>query len=801
MCSAMSASYCQSSGKISGRVMNDNKPFHDATATLLSLKDSAVIKVSLTNKDGFFEFDKLNPGRYIVLVSATGFKKLRSGQLEINGASDMQAGELNLIPLQKTMSGVTVTASRPLIEHKIDRTIVNVDASITNIGATALEILEKSPGVSVDKDGNISLKGKEGVMISIDGKPSQLSGPDLANFLRSMNSSQIDQVEIMTNPPARYDAAGNAGVINIRTRKNRSMGYNATISAGYMQGRYPKGNEGLNFNYREGKINFFGNIGHNYRKTFETLTIQRNIKNDNSLQLENYFDQDGHKIVKGHSLSIKMGLDYSITKNSTVGIVLNSMSGPNTVRNRNRTEIFNPSKELQSVTFANVINDSKWQNFSGNMNFRTLIKKKNEVSADIDYMNYKLDIKQFMENAIFDASGSPVRNADSLTGTLPQYIEVYSGRMDYLHPINKSSRFEAGAKLSIVKTDNDANYDSIQNGVLVHDYNRSNHFVYNENIAAAYINLNTSLTKKLSGQFGLRLENTHSNGKQLTTGSNFTRNYTSLFPTVFFQYKAGENNIYGFNYGRRIRRPDYGSLNPFIKFIDRYTYNKGNPDLKPQYSNSVELSHSFKNYLVTTINYSVTDDIIQNVIEQKGQEAYQTSQNIASMKQYGLSVSFNKQMNKWWNNSLNVNLFNNNFKGMVNFAEVDFKATNLTISGTQQFKLKKTLTAELNGKYRSSTLMGVLMTRPVGAISIGLSQQVMKTKGTFRISLRDVFYSQKMKASIKYGNVDATFQEVNDSRVIALNFSYRFSKGKGNAQKKRSSGSANEESERIGIDQ
>jgi len=286
-------------------------------------------------------------------------------------------------------------------------------------------------------------------------------------------------------------------------------------------------------------------------------------------------------------------------------------------------------------------------------------------------------------------------------------------------------------------------------------------------------------------------------GNQLTTGERFNRHYTSLFPTTYFQYKANDKNNFSLNYGRRIRRPDYGSLNPFIRFIDRYTFSQGNPNLKPQFSNNIELTHTYKNFLTTTLNYTATDDIIQSVIEQKGQEAYQTVQNIASLRQVGLAVGMNKQMNTWWTNNINLNVFHNNYQGIVNTAPIDFSATSFVVSATQQFKLNKTLTAELNGRYRSESLMGVLRAKPMGTLAIGFSQQVMKNKGT----LRDVFYSQRMKAIIKYGNVDAAFQEVGDSRVVALGFSYRFNKGKNSPQRKRTAGSANEEQERIGVEQ
>ena len=542
--SFITATVAQQAGKISGRIMTNEKGADGATVALLRARDSATIKLSLSNKEGYFVFENVATGKYVVSATAVGHKKSFSQAVELTpGNSVVTITTINLVPVAKALTGVSVTATRPLVEHKIDRTIVNVDASVTNIGSSALDILEKSPGITVDKDGNISLKGKEGVMVTIDGRPTQLSGADLANLLRSMNSNQMDQVEIMTNPPARYDAAGNAGIINIKTKKTNTDGYNGSLTLGYIQGRYPKTNEGFNFNFRKGKVNLFTNLSHNYRKGFETLTIQRNLLGNNSNQLENYFDQRGDKIASGNAYSAKIGIDYFATKKTTFGVVLNRMSSPRSVINKNRTDILTASKELQNVTLATVDNNSNFQNYSGTLNFRTVLNPKGrELTADLDYMTYDADNSLFMENGYYNAAGGSLNKADTLTGSLPQKIDVYSGRIDYVHPLNKKTKIEAGIKSSIVNTDNDANYDSIQYGRIVHDFNRSNHFVYRENINAAYLNLSSSLTKKLSAQFGLRLENTNARGNQLTTGETFTRDYTSLFPTAYFQYKANEKN-------------------------------------------------------------------------------------------------------------------------------------------------------------------------------------------------------------------------------------------------------------------
>ncbi|HVK96888.1 MAG TPA: TonB-dependent receptor, partial [Flavisolibacter sp.] len=795
-------SFAQQNVTIFGSVTDANhKIIESATVSLLNAKDTSIVKFTVADKEGRYILDNVSPGKYYIAFTAVGYSKSLSQLLEITGSEskvDIPSAILEALP--KSLGNVTVTARKPLIEQKIDRTVVNVEASVTNVGATALEVLEKSPGITIDKDGNISLKGKEGVMVMIDGRPTQLGGTDLANLLRNMNSNQLEQIEIMTNPPARFDAAGNAGVINIKTKKNKAAGYNGSATVGFTQGRYPRSNEGFNFNYKEGKVNVFSNLSHNYRRNINTLTIQRNLLNSNTKDLENYFDQRADMVNQGNSYSGKIGVDYFANKKTSFGIVLNGFSSPSTFRNRNKTMISNPSKDVESVTRATVDNTSDWKSYSSNFNFRTLLDTTGrELTSDVDLIVYDSKNGQVMINSYFNAAGNGSRKADTLHGSLPQNIKIKSGRIDYFHPIKNGAKFEAGIKSSIVTTDNNARYDSIQYGRIIHDFGRSNYFIYEENINAAYVNLSTPLSKKINAQLGLRLENTNAKGNQLTTGEEFDRHYSQLFPTAYFQYKANDKNNIGFNYGRRIRRPNYESLNPFIRFLDRYTYQQGNPNLKPQLSNNIELSHTYKNFLTTTINYSTTNDILQMVVEQKGQEAYAKQDNIASLKQIGIAISANAPINKWWTNSIYVNVFNNHFKGTVNNEPISFSAISLSLNGSQQFKLSKTLTGELSGFYRSAGIEGVIRIQPMGMLSAGFSQQVLKNLGTIRLTVRDIFLTQKTDATIKYGNVDASFQEVRDSRVLNIGFTYRFSKGKINGQKKRTNGSASEEQNRVGV--
>ena len=684
-------STAQGTGKITGQVKEnaDKKTeLTGITLTLLRAKDSATVKITAAASDGSYAFEYIQPGDYLVMATKTGFKKAYSGVATPTADNPEAIVPALILEIQtKAMAGVTITAQKPQVEFKADRMIVNVEASISNTGNSALEVLEKSPGITVDKEGVITLKGKAGAQVYVDGRPVQMQGQELLNYLRSMNASQMDQVEIMSNPPARYDAEGTAGIINIKTKKTRTAGMNGSFNAAASQGRYGKYNGGYNFNYRVNKVNLYSTANFGYRKNYEILTIQRRIREENNGTIENYFEQRADEIEKGYSYNGKIGMDYFANKNTTLGFVFNGARSVNDDEKENVTNIFNNAKELRNITLAGVDNNSDWKNYSANVYFRRALDSTGrEITSDLDYATYNSIYDQFMINSYFDENHTSIAKSDSLLGSLPQNISIYSGRIDYLHPLKGGAKFEAGIKSSIVETDNNAQYDSIQNGIMVHDIWRSNHFIYKENINAGYVNWSGNLSKKLQAQIGLRLENTQSKGRQITTGENFDRSYTQLFPTAYFQYKLTKDHNLGLNYGRRIRRPNYSSLNPFIRYIDRYTYSKGNPNLQPQFGHNIELTHNYKNVISTTINYGYNHNLIQTVIEQDGQETFSTQANIASMHQVGLSISTNNRITPWWTSNVFINIFYNRFEGLVNNHQMENSGARMAMSGSQQFK-------------------------------------------------------------------------------------------------------------------
>lgn len=787
-------------GKIRGAVIDGNtKTIESATIALLRAADSSVAKMSVADKTGKFEFDNIAAGRYFVSISATGHSKGYSEVVEITpGQTEITLKTIELEPDAKSIGGVTVSSKRPAIEQKPGKMIVNVDASPTNSGLNALELLEKSPGVSVDNDGNISLKGKQGVMILVDGKQTYMSGTDLANLLKNMPSSNLDQIEIMTNPPAKYDAAGNSGIINIKTKKSIIKGMNGNLNLGYTQGKYGRTNNGLNLNYRNNKVNIFGGYNAGTWEGYNRLTINRNFY-DNGV-LDGSSDQLSRTHFEGVYHSLKAGVDYYFSKKDILGIVVNGNFNKGDENPWSKSNLRDPNGDILYKLHSQSDNTRKFAGITTNLNYKhSFDSTGREISADLDYANYNSRNNTRLITESYDAFDVKNGNNVVLQGRIPSFINIYSGKVDYVHPFKSGLKLEAGIKASYVKTDNQVNYIRDEGAGWEAD-GRSNHFIYTENINAAYAIFSRTV-KKWNLSAGLRVENTNSKGHQVTTDSVVNRHYTNLFPNLGVGYDMNDKNQFSLSYSRRVSRPDYESLNPFIFFLDSLTYGKGNPYLQPQFTHNVEASHTFHRFLTTTVNYSLTNDIITQLLRNaEGRKTFQTRENFNKMKQFGLAVMANFPVTKWWNTNIYTNVFNNHYTGVytdngVN-TELDIQFTSFMGNLTNTFTFGKGWSAELSGFYRSKGVDGLIVANKMYAVNSAISKQILKKKGTLKAGIRDIFWTQQFSGYAKYGDVDAVIANRRDSRQFNITFNYRF--GKTNiAPARRKNGGAADEQNRV----
>ena len=795
-------------GKITGSVKDASmKGIHSATVSLLKAKDSSVTKFVATGKDGEYEFFSIADGKYFVSVSSVGYAKVASAPFEVSSSSSsINVPALVVSEQVKDMGGVTVTAKKPFIEARPDKTIVNVDASPTSAGATVLELLEKSPGITVDNDGNISLRGKAGVIIMIDGKPTYLSSTDLANLLKNMPASQLEQIEIMTNPSAKYDAAGNSGIINIKTKKGRASGFNGSIMAGITTSFFkagdalyvtPKSQNSINFNYRKNKFNFFGNYNPNVYNGRGNLNIERRFFDDNG-NIAGYSDIATRFKFGNNNHSLKVGVDFFADKKNTFGVVasgfmFNGHPTPVTVNT-----LSDANHEETSSMVSLTENKIDFNNFSGNFNYRHVFDTAGtELTVDLDYIGYRNTSDMLLTTEFYDNMHQQSSDPLLLKGHLPSDINIYSIKSDYTHPF-KGGRVEAGIKSSYVKNNNIVDYQRLNADKWVPD-SRSNQFIYDENINAAYVTVNKQL-KKWTLQGGLRVENTIAKGYQVTNDSTFKRNFTDLFPNAYITYTINQKNSLTLSYGRRITRPNYQDLNPFTYFLDSLSYRQGNPYLLPQFTNNVELTHTFNGKIITTLNYNNTTDVISQIFKQNSQTkiVYFTADNVAKFINMGISITAPMTITKWWNTNFFTNIYNNHYKGIYNAEPLDISYTSFMVNITNTFTIKQGFSLELSGFYRGKGVDQLTINQPIYQMSIGGQKNILKNKATVRLNIRDPFAWQEYRGVTEYGNIYAKIHNKFDARQVTATFTYRFGKNIQQPPQRRRNSATQDEQNRVG---
>ncbi len=786
---------------IQGKILDkENKPQEFVNILLLNAADSTLHKGTITDVNGDFLFEDIANGKYLVAASMVGYKKTYTETFELNETnSTYSVGEVLFLEDAENLDAAMVYGQKPFIEHQLDKTVVNVENSIISAGSTALEVLQRSPGIMIDKDGNITMKGKPGVTIMIDGKPTYLSMQDLNNMLKSMPADQLEKIELITNPSAKYDAAGTGGIINIVMKKNTMLGVNGRVNAGYTQGVYPKFNGGANLNYRSEKWNFFGSYNANQRNGFWDMDLVRRFKNGDVL--ENVYSQKSHNPSSSFGQNSKIAIDFYPNKKHTIGIFVNGMFNTDNSAGSNITSIYTDEEQTNRVGYTQTLNEvnSKWKNISGNLNYKWNIDSTGkELSFNGDYATYSNATDQYYETKYYDSSGTVYGLTDILTSNLPSEVAVYSAKLDYLHPIGEKMKFEAGLKSSYVSTDNNAQFFNEVNGTDYVDSSKTNHFLYEENINAGYLNFSSSLGKKWTGQFGIRAEQTVSKGTQITIDSIFTRNYLNFFPSAFFNYKANPKHEFTISYSRRIDRPDYQSLNPFLYFLDPYTYMKGNVNLLPQYTDAYELSHTFMGFMNTSISYSHTTGVMTHVSEQNDSTHvnFATMANLRSLDNYGFSTTLPIPITKWWMSMNFINVFYNRYKGEISDVSFDVGRPAWMINSTNTITMKNGWSGEIGFFYMAKQVHGIFFMNPMSNLSFGIQKKLFKDKGMLKLSASDILYMSRWSGAVKFNNMDTEMYTRNDTRTFSINFSYKFGNSKSQYQRKNSG--ASDELDRIG---
>ena len=796
---ACGASFAQKNSKLSGKVVDEKgQALAFAVVKVLNSPDTTIVKSGSTNVDGEFIFDQLKEGNYRLSVSMMGHKTKKTESFALTG--DLKLPSIVLNGEAKQLKEVSVQGRKPYVEHQIDKTVLNVENSIVSSGSTALEVLEKAPGVQIDRQSEqIKLNNKSGVTVMIDGKTNFLSGADITTLLSNMSSDQIATIELITNPSSKYDAAGNAGIINIKLKRNKAYGTNGTLSLNGGQGIMPdsptdlaRAGLNLNLNHREGKWNIFGNgtvaRKASFNNTFLTRTTFAN-------GLASAFTQDFDRKNKGVGFQGKLGADYYASEKTVFGVMIDANTVKTKLNNFSNTLI----NEVQSnVASSNSVlqdaySNSPANNLTANFNIKHDFDKTGKnISFDVDYSNFN-NKKDEQFNARYLNQGGQQTNTTLLRNNTDANIDIFAAKTDFTLPINKTMKFETGLKSSYVVTNNDFISEQFLSGSWQNDPNKSNNFIYKENINAIYGNFSKEW-KVWQVQLGLRAEHTHSNGNSITSNKEVDRNYLSFFPTVFVNQKLNENNNIRYSYSRRVDRPNYQQLNPFSFYMDPYAVDQGNPYLKPQFTDNFEVSYGYKQ-VSFSLNYADTRDMITQISQQDEVTRIVSviRQNLGRAQNYSAGVYFPVKVAKWWNMQNNASVYYNKFED-GNLEGAAFRASKVAynFNTNQTFILPQNFTVEVSFWYSSPKVSGVEQTTIAQyALNAGIQKSLLNKKLKLRLNMDDILLTNYWKGALEYQNVNLQVTNRYTSRRANFSISYGF--GNQNVKSARSRNTATDD--------
>jgi len=761
---------------ISGKVIDvDSKPIQSVTVSLLNAADSSLVKVEITNLNGEFKFPTSVSGAYLLSYTNAGYEKKYSDAFILTEGNEIVLPTVKLAQLTKKLQEVVVTSKKPIVEIKADRTIFNVENSITATGNNALEMLKKSPGVQVDNDDKISMNGKNGVKIYIDGKMLQMDEKSVSEYLKSITSNDMEAIEMITNPGAKYDAAGNAGIINIKLKKNKKFGTNGNASLGYIQGILPKGNAAVSLNYRDKKINVFSNVTGNIGERYQTINLERR-------QADTVFDMRSTQISSNTGINGKAGFDYFINKKNTVGFMANASSSDRDWNNKANTLIYyEPTMQLVKTLVATNAVPHTSTNANFNSNYRYADTTGKEINVDADYGLFRSKSNSFQPNRYYDINNNFLSEAIYRNST-PVNIDIYSLKADVEQKLGKG-KIGYGVKSSYVITQNAFEFYNVLGGNDTKVLEKSNKFKFKENINAAYVTYQRQLNSKIDLQAGLRAEQTNSTGLLTRadgvyqSDNDVKRSYLDLFPSASISYKLNNKNSFSLAYSRRIDRPSYQDLNPFENKLDELTYQKGNAFLRPQYTDNVQIKHIFAGMLSTDFAYSYVRDYATEILDTTNKNStFLQNQNLATQQILSWHISSPLPIKKWWNGYLEFWHNTYIFDGNANGKNVHMIIPHFGVYTTQSFNLGKGYSAEMSGWWSSPSNWGATGKGGAqGNVDFGIQKTLLQKRATIKISGTDIFATESpWRVTNQFGGLKLKGNGTYESRTFRINFTYRF---------------------------
>lgn len=756
---------------VKGLVVNDVNEALDQVN--ISLTKPGIRPISFTT-DAHGQFQQeLTPGTYLIKFSYLGYEDNIREQIIIDSTL-LDLGQIILISSSKILDAVSIVGNRPFIEQKSDRLVINVENSVLSDGMNALEILKRAPGVKVDEDGNISMRGKSDVGILINGKLSYLSQKELVTLLQGTSSTSLKSVELITNPSAKYDAAGMGGLINLQLKDGHKPGFNLAVNTFVGAGRKERYGAGINFNSQHKVVNIIGSYDYAYRGEEEFRTFDRYFSILPTESLARKSKQYSQTSEPLNTNNAKFGMDVQVSESLQLGALWSGNFGTYKNLSEGYNNVLFEDNRLISNSLTDNSNVSNWNSHNINLNLLQKIGKKEHVLAvDFDYMHADFDANQLLVSR-FQKTDFEQPYTSQRKNATPSLSKLYVAKIDYLHHLAEKQRVEIGWKSSWMDADNNAINETLRGDEWVADLGTSNHFLYEEQIHAGYVNYHLEL-QKWNLMAGLRTEHTRANGNQLTTKTITQKEYTSLFPSGAIGFKLNDSHQFRFSYSRRINRPDYEDLNPFRFYVDAFVFWEGNPTLQPELANNFELSYSLKQNLHLSLFYTDVKDVMTSVLTQLPAQniTIRSLHNIEGYRNKGFNLSYSISPIKSIHSINNVTLYENHYFGAFRNEVIDNRQWSVNAISNNTVRFPKEWSLELVAGYQSPQSDGVFKQKSSGYVSAEIMKKLYANKMSVKIAANDLFKTQRYRTASFSGNVRMDQHFNLDSRTFLLTLSYK----------------------------
>lgn len=762
---------------IQGKIVDQKGQAIAYANVALIAEDGTLLDGAVSGEEGNYSITSTKSGKVKLVISSLGYTTLTSEEFLLEPGLKKDLGTFTLIEEVTGLDEVTVKASRPQIIIEPDKTIVNVEGTVMAEGANALDVLGRSPGIFINAEGIINLNGRSGVTVMINDRPTYMSATDLANFLRSMPADNIKSIEVITSPSARFDAEGAAGVINIQLKKNTVEGVFGNVQVG---GRYNGSGApttGITLNVKNRRLTTNGTFNYNEFVELNDLEIERNFVLDQGVST---FLQESTIKERIKTPSFTGSANYELSPKQNIGINVQASTSTDKGLNTSGTQISEPltplTKGIVSSNASGGKRDRFFTNFHYDAKLDTLGSK---FSADIDLTVLDLESDALLDNT-YSTATDPIRYSKDRVQTLnDMFYTILTAKLDWEKHFKGGKVLEAGLKGSWVESDNNLDLSrGLGEGALLPDPN-SNNFLYLENVLAAYTSLKGDLSPKLSFQAGLRMEYSDVTGNSRTLNQINKQKYTNLFPSIFLQHKVSEQYQVVVNANRRITRPNYRLLNPFIYYIDPLTSEKGNPNLRPQYATNFEMNHIIKGTYQITMGYSITENTFMQIFEQDQEARTSTTftANFDKTKNLNFQAVLPIPITSWWNSTNLLQTNYNKFTSQVGPNFLDVSQVSHLVRSQHDFTLPAGFKLELIGIYLSPQIWGQGKIKSLAWIDAGVSKSLMKDKLSVSLNASDLLRSQWIRAAIDFADIDTRIRQYRYVQSVRITLRYNFAKG------------------------